>query len=89
MADAWNPIRQHCRGCNPANQGGGGRGGRLAPAAAGRGPPPPGPPIPSRISVQHNITSPTDNGSNAFSEISNRFFGNKQCTGRFGTHLRK
>ena len=69
-ADAWIPIRQHGKGRNPANRGGGDRGGRLAPAAAGRGPPPPGSPIASRISVQHNVPSPTDNLLDTFLQVS-------------------
>ncbi len=70
MADAWIPIHQHGRGRNLANRGGGDRGGRLAPAAAGRGPPPPGYPIASRISVQHNVPSPTDNLLDTFLQAS-------------------
>jgi len=61
MADAWILIRQHGRRRNPANRWGRDRGGRLAPAAAGRGPPLPSYPIASRISVMHNVPSPTDN----------------------------
>ena len=65
MTDAWIPIRQHDRGRNPANRGGGGRGGRQAQAAADRGPP-----IASRISLQHNIPSSTDNLLDAFLQVS-------------------
>jgi hypothetical protein len=62
--------RKTCTPRNPANLGGGGRGGRLAPAAAGRGPPPPGSPIASRISVHHNVPSPTDSLLETFLQVS-------------------
>jgi hypothetical protein len=69
MADAWIPIRQHGKGRNTANRGGGDRDGRLAPAAVGRGPPP-GSPTASRISVHHNVPSPTDILLETFLQVS-------------------